>query len=387
MTLTEDWFFRSHFMERALAAQAEGYDVTVLANDNGKSAQIEAAGLRFIAIPLVRRGLNPIVEFKTLRAIRAAYRALRPDVVHHVGLKPALYGSLAARLAGIRAVVNAPIGMGFVFTSKSIKSRVLRPLVRLALRLFLNPRGSKVIFENSDDLKSLVDEGAVRSQDAVLIRGSGIDVAAFQSAAEKEGPPIVSLVSRMLWDKGIGEFVAAARLLRTERVDARFWLVGASDPQNPAAISEDQLRRWNDEGAVEWLGQRDDVPAILAQSQIACLPSYREGLPRSLLEAMAAELPIVTTDVPGCREAVRHGENGLLAPARNSAALAAALKVLIMDAKLRRQFGSAGRRRAELEFASAIVIAETLAVYASVPEPTLGTNACGKRPPTIQQQL
>jgi glycosyltransferase involved in cell wall biosynthesis len=387
MTLTEDWFFRSHFMERALAAQAEGYDVTVLANDNGKSAQIEAAGLRFIAIPLVRRGLNPIVEFKTLRAIRAAYRALRPDVVHHVGLKPALYGSLAARLAGIRAVVNAPIGMGFVFTSKSIKSRVLRPLVRLALRLFLNPRGSKVIFENSDDLKSLVDEGAVRSQDAVLIRGSGIDVAAFQSAAEKEGPPIVSLVSRMLWDKGIGEFVAAARLLRTERVDARFWLVGASDPQNLAAISEDQLRRWNDEGAVEWLGQRDDVPAILAQSQIACLPSYREGLPRSLLEAMAAELPIVTTDVPGCREAVRHGENGLLAPARNSAALAAALKVLIMDAKLRRQFGSAGRRRAELEFASAIVIAETLAVYASVPEPTLGTNACGKRPPTIQQQL
>jgi glycosyltransferase involved in cell wall biosynthesis len=387
MTLTEDWFFRSHFMERALAAQAEGYDVTVLANDNGKSAQIEAAGLRFIAIPLVRRGLNPIVEFKTLRAIRAAYRALRPDVVHHVGLKPALYGSLAARLAGIRAVVNAPIGMGFVFTSKSIKSRVLRPLVRLALRLFLNPRGSKVIFENSDDLKSLVDEGAVRSQDAVLIRGSGIDVAAFQSAAEKEGPPIVSLVSRMLWDKGIGEFVAAARLLRTERVDARFWLVGASDPQNLAAISEDQLRRWNDEGAVEWLGQRDDVPAILAQSQIACLPSYREGLPRSLLEAMAAELPIVTTDVPGCREAVRHGENGLLAPARNSAALAAALKVLIMDAKLRRQFGSAGRRRAELEFASAIVIAETLAVYASVLEPTLGTNACGKRPPTIQQQL
>jgi glycosyltransferase involved in cell wall biosynthesis len=176
-------------------------------------------------------------------------------------------------------------------------------------------------------------------------------------------------------------------LLRTERVDARFWLVGASDPQNLAAISEDQLRRWNDEGAVEWLGQRDDVPAILAQSQIACLPSYREGLPRSLLEAMAAELPIVTTDVPGCREAVRHGENGLLAPARNSAALAAALKVLIMDAKLRRQFGSAGRRRAELEFASAIVIAETLAVYASVPEPTLGTNACGKRPPTIQQQL
>jgi glycosyltransferase involved in cell wall biosynthesis len=366
MTLTEDWFFCSHFLERAVAAKAEGYDVTVLANDNGKSAQIEAAGLRFIAIPLVRRGLNPFVEFKTLRAIRAAYRALRPDLVHHVGLKPALYGSLVARFTAIQAVVNAPIGMGFVFTSKSFRSRVLRPLVRLALRLLLNPRGSKVIFENSDDLQSLVDEGAVRSQDAVLIRGSGINVAAFQTGVETNGPPIISLISRMLWDKGIGEFVAAARQLRDEGVAARYWLVGAGDPQNPAAISEDQLHRWNDEGIVEWLGQRDDVASILAQSQIACLPSYREGLPRSLLEAMAAELPIVTTDVPGCREAVRHGENGLLTPARDSAALAAALRVLIMDAKLRRQFGVAGRRRAELEFSSAIVIAETLAVYASV---------------------
>ncbi|WP_158812805.1 glycosyltransferase family 4 protein [Methylocapsa sp. S129] len=369
MVLTEDWFFCSHFLERAIAARDAGYEVTVLANDNGKSAQIRAAGVDFIAIPLKRRGLNPLVEIKTLRAIRAAYRRLRPALAHHVGLKPILYGSLAARSAGIRAVLNAPIGMGFVFTSQSLQSRLLRPLAWLALRLFLNPRGSKVVFENVDDLKSLVEDRAVRAQDAVLIRGSGIDVASFAPAVETDGPPIVSLVSRMLWDKGVGEFVEAARKLRAEGVAAHFWLVGATDPQNPAAISEGQLLKWRAEGVVDWLGQRDDIPALLARSQIACLPSYREGLPRSLLEAMAAGLPIVSTDVPGCREAVRHGENGLLVPARDSLALASALRTLIEDPVLRRRFGVAGRRRAEREFASSIVIAETLAVYADLRRP------------------
>jgi glycosyltransferase involved in cell wall biosynthesis len=366
MVLTEDWFFCSHFLERAVAAREAGYDVIVLANDNGKSAPIRAAGLQFITIPLKRRGLNPLVEIKTLRAIHAIYRRVRPDLTHHVGLKPVLLGALAARLAGIRAIVNAPVGMGFVFTSQSLMSRLLRPLVWLALQLFLNPRGSKVIFENSDDLSSLVRDRAVRAQDAVLIRGSGINVADYAHGAPPDGPVVVSLVSRMLWDKGVGEFVEVARRLRGENIPARFWLVGAADAQNPAAISERQLRQWRDEGIVEWLGHRDDIPAILAQSHIACLPSYREGLPRSLLEAMAAGLPIVSTDVPGCREAVRPGENGLLVPARDSAALAAALRTLIEDAALRKRFGAAGRLRAEREFASPIVIAQTLAVYAEL---------------------
>jgi glycosyltransferase involved in cell wall biosynthesis len=366
MLLTEDWFFCSHFLERAAAARDAGYDVTVLANENGSAAQIRGAGLTFIPIPLNRQELNPLVEVKTLRAILAIYRKLRPALVHHVGLKPLIHGSLAARFAGIRTVVNAPVGMGFVFTSHSLKSRLLRPFVRLALRLLMNPRGSKVVFENGDDLKSLVENGSVRAKDAVLIRGSGIDVAAYASAVESDGPPVVSLVSRMLWNKGIEEFVEAARKLRAERVSARFWLVGATDPQSPAAISEDQLLAWHEEGAVEWLGRRDDIPSILARSQIACLPSYREGLPRSLLEAMAAGLPIVSTDVPGCREVVRHGENGLLVAAGDSAGLASALRSLIEDPELRHRFGVAGRRRAEREFASSIVIEETLAVYAGL---------------------
>jgi glycosyltransferase involved in cell wall biosynthesis len=366
MVFTEDWFVCSHFLERAVAARAAGYDVTVLANDNGKSAPIAAAGLSFIAIPLHRRGLNPFSEIKTIRAILAVYRRLRPALVHQVGLKPVLYGSIAARIAGLPALINAPIGMGFVFTSESLKSRLLRPLVRLALRLLLNPRGSKVIFENRDDLDALVADKVVRAGDAVLIRGSGVDVSTYTPVTDGGGAPVVTLVARMLWDKGVGEFVEAARLLRAERPGVRFWLVGDSDPLNPAAISDDQLRQWREEGAVEWLGHRDDIPAILSQSQIACLPSYREGLPRSLLEAMAAGLSIVTTDVPGCREAVAHDVNGLIVPARDSAALGAALRILIDDPALRRRLGAAGRERAEREFASPIIIAETLAVYADL---------------------
>jgi glycosyltransferase involved in cell wall biosynthesis len=366
MVFTEDWFVCSHFLERAIAARNAGYAVTVLANDNGKSAPIAAAGLDFIAIPLQRRGLNPLSEIKTIGAIRAVYRRLRPALVHQVGLKPVLYGSIAARLAGLRRLINAPIGMGFVFTSDSLKSRLLRPLVRLALRLLLNPPGSKVIFENRDDLSALVADRVVRPEDAVLIRGSGVSVADFPAAIDTGGAPIVMLVARMLWDKGVGEFVEAARILRADRPGVRFLLVGDTDPMNPAAIGEAQLHRWREEGIVEWLGHRDDIPALLSQSQIACLPSYREGLPRSLLEAMAAGLPIVTTDVPGCREAVANGINGLVVPARDSTALAAALRTLIDDPALRRRHGAAGRERIAREFASPIVIAETLAVYADL---------------------
>jgi glycosyltransferase involved in cell wall biosynthesis len=364
MLLTEDWFFCSHFLERAVAARDAGYEVTVLANDNGRSAEIRAAGLGFAAIPLSRQGLNPLAEIGTVRAILAIYRRIRPDLAHHIGLKPLLYGSIAARLAGLRGIVNAPVGMGLVFTSRSLKSRLLRPLVRLALRLLINPRGSKVVFENVDDLRSLVDGGAVRAEDAVLIRGAGVDVAVYPRAVEPAGAPVVTLVSRMLWAKGIGEFVEAASSLRAQRVAARFWLVGAPDPKSPASVPEDQLRRWRDEGVVEWLGHRDDVPAILARSHVFCLPSaYGEGLPKCLLEAMAAGLAIVSTDIPGCRDAVRADVNGLLVPPRDPAALAAALRRLIEDPALRRRFGAAGRLRAEREFASPIVIAQTLALY------------------------
>jgi glycosyltransferase involved in cell wall biosynthesis len=362
MLLTEDWFFVSHFLERAVAARDAGYDVTVLANDNGHSAAIRDAGLGFEPVAFVRRRVNPLAELATVRRIAALYRQIKPDLVHHVALKPILYGTIAAQQAGIRRIINAPVGMGFVFTSQSVKSKVLRPLVTAALRRLLNPPGSSVVFENPDDRDEFVRKGAARLPDSVLIRGAGVNLAEFSPAAEPPPPVTVALVARMLWDKGIGEFVEAARALQP--TGARFRLIGATDSHNPAAIPETQLRAWAEECVVEWLGHRTDVPALLREAHIACLPSYREGLPKSLLEAAASGLPIVAADVPGCREAVRDGENGFLVPARDAVALAGALKQLIDDPELRRQFGAAGRRRAETEFASEIVIRETLALYA-----------------------
>jgi glycosyltransferase involved in cell wall biosynthesis len=361
--VTEDWFFVSHFMDRARAAQAAGYDVIVLANDNGRAAQIHEAGFTFVPVPFVRRGLNPARELSVFHSILGHYRYFRPAVFHHVALKPILYGTLAARYAGLRGIVNAPVGMGFVFTSRSLLSRFLRPFVELALRLLMNPPGSKVVFENPDDLNAFVARGAVRREDAALIRGAGVDIAGFAPSPEPPAPVTVSLVSRMLWDKGIAEYVEAAGQLKQEGAAARFLLVGGPDPQNPSAIPESQLAAWHAEGVVEWLGHRDDVAVVLRESHIACLPSYREGLPKSLLEAAAAGLPIVATDVPGCREVVRNGENGILVPPRDPTALAAALRRLIGDPAVRRKMGATSRERAVTEFATGIVTGATLAVY------------------------
>jgi glycosyltransferase involved in cell wall biosynthesis len=235
--------------------------------------------------------------------------------------------------------------------------------MRLALRLLVNPRGSRVVFENPDDRDAMIAAGWVRAADAALIRGAGVDLATFDAAPEPEGVPIVALTARMLRDKGIGEFVEAARILRREGVPARFILAGAPDPGNRAAIPEETLRAWAAEGAVEYLGFQADVPALLRQSAIVCLPSYREGLPKALLEALAAARPIVTTDVPGCRETVIPGVNGLLVPTRDPSALAAALGALLRDPARRKTMGAAGRRLAETEFSNARVVAETLRVY------------------------
>lgn len=366
MLLTEDWFFLSHFSERAVAAQAAGFRVTVLARDNGQADKIRSLGLEFRELRMRRRGLNPIRELRACLAILRAYRSLGPTLLYHAGLKPVLYGTLAARLAGIRSVVNAPTGMGFVFTNEGMMARLLRAPVRLSLKFLLNPRGSRVIFENADDLESLVGGGIVRRSEAVLIRGAGVDIDAIRPAPKPERAPVTVLVARMLWDKGVGDFVEAARRLKAGGSVARFLLVGAPDPDNPSVVPETTLRAWTSEGVVEWLGHQDDVAAILEGADIACLPSYREGLPKSLLEAMAAGLPIVTTDVPGCREAVRHGHNGLLVPVRNPAALADALQQLIDGRGLRNKLGNAGRHRAEKEFASSVIVAKTLAVYRSL---------------------
>jgi glycosyltransferase involved in cell wall biosynthesis len=364
--LTEDWFFCSHFIERAAAARAAGYDVVVMTQLSRHADAIRARGLRVIPLRIDRRSANPFRELGVIRQVLRAYRHERPDIVHQVALKPVLYGSIAARLAGIRAVVNAPVGMGYVFISQSLMALVLRPFVASGLRRLLNSRGGKVIFENRDDMDTLIADGYARREDSVLIRGAGIDTDLFRPMPEGQGVPTVVLTARMLWDKGVGEFVDAARSLRAKGVQARFLLVGSPDPLNRAAIPEQTLRDWQAEGVVEWLGFREDIRHLVGESAIVCLPSYREGLPKSLLEALACGKPVVTTDVPGCRECVTDGVNGLLAPVRDAVALAGALEKLLASPALRAEMGRAGRNMAERDFAQSLIVADTLAVYATI---------------------
>ena len=362
--VTADWFFCSHFLERAKASQEAGYEVIVVTNVDRHRAAIEDAGLRLINLEIDRRSLNPLATLYTLWQLIHLYRCERPDVIHQVALKPILLGSLAARFSGVKSIVNAVVGGGYAFTSNSRMMRVVRPLLLLALRFLLNPRGSRVVFENDDDLLVFVRKGLVREEDAVLIQGAGINADLYCAKSGKSNSrPLIVLPARLLWDKGVGEFVQAAHMLLGQGVQARFALVGGPDIGNRATIDSATLEKWKKEGIVELWGFRNDMPAVLLEADIVCLPSYREGLPKALLEGMAASLPCVTTDVPGCRTVVHDGVNGLLVPPRNPEALARALLRLIDEPCLRRQMGQRGRERALAEFASQIICRQTLLVY------------------------
>ena len=364
--VTEDWYFCSHRLPLALAAKESGYDVTVIARESSHGDTIRAAGLNFIPLGVRRKSANPLVEVALIRELVRIYKQIGPDIVHHVALKPVLYGSIAARIARVPGIVNAMAGLGFLFISTSWLVRVVRPLARLAFRFALNRSNAILILQNPDDVEEFVSRKLVDKSRTRLIRGAGVDLDEFPVKPEPEGAPVVLLTARLLWDKGIGEFVAAARELARRGSPARFVIAGDADDQNPAAVPATTIDEWREEGIVELLGHRTDIAELLAGCHIACLPSYREGLPKSLLEAAAAGRPIVATDVPGCREIVVHGSNGLLVPAKDSAALAAAIGRLIEAAGLRAQMGRAGRDLVRKHFSIDTVVAETLSAYETV---------------------
>lgn len=361
--ITEDWYFCSHRLPLALAAQDAGYDVAVVTHVNKHGEAIHRAGIRLISFNLSRRGMNLVSEVAMLARLIALYQIEKPDLVHHVAMKPVLYGSLAARLSGVPRVVNAIAGLGYVFTSEQLTAQLLRPVISGAFRGLLNGLSSQLILQNQDDRAMFIRKRFINEERIRLIKGSGVDTAAFPRTPEPSGIPVVMLASRMLWDKGIREFVEAAGQLKDRGIDARFVLVGDTDPQNPSAISNEQLAFWHAAGVIEWWGQSEDMQAVLEQSHIVCLPSYREGLPKVLLEAASCGRPIVTTDTPGCREVVRNGENGLLVPVYSTKELANALQLLIEKPELRKKMGVRGREIVENEFALERVIEETLEVY------------------------
>jgi glycosyltransferase involved in cell wall biosynthesis len=362
--LMEDWFFASHFWARGLAAKRAGWRVVLIARESEAARRIEASGIEFYPANLNRRRLNPFTELAVAWQLVRIYRELKPDLVHHIALKPIILGGLAARLAGVKTIINAPIGLGFVFSSSKPLARILRPLVRLALRATLPPKHGAVIFENPDDREVLVNAKLVPPEATLVIRGAGVDTGKFAPTPAPPGPVRIVLTARMIREKGIPDFVAAAHLLHGQ---AEFLLAGAPDAGNPDSLTEAELRGFEAEGVVRWLGPVSDVAALLAGVHIFCLPStYREGLPKAVLEAMSSGTPVVATDIPGCREAVVDGETGFLVPPRAPEALASALARLIADPALRARMGAAGRRRVEENFSDAIICTATLKVYDSL---------------------
>jgi glycosyltransferase involved in cell wall biosynthesis len=344
-----------------------GAEVHVAVPDEPGIEVLARKGLCVHIIHLKRKSMSALDEVRCFASLLALYRKVRPDVVHHIRLKPVLYGGLAASLARTPAVVNMLTGLGYLFTSHSLRNACARRLVLSALRLsFLHPN-HKVIFQNPDDQEDLLRTHLLQRRQAVLIKGSGVDLTRFRPTPEPPPPVKVLMASRMLWEKGPGEFVAAAELLRARGVVAKFILAGEPDPGHPSAVPLDTLRRWHASGKVEWCGWQNDMSAMIAQSHIVCLPSaYGEGVPRILIEAAASARPIVTSDAPGCREIVKHGRNGLLVAVRDAGGLASALQTLIADPDLRTRMAAQGRQMAVAEFSQEEVVARTLEVYATL---------------------
>ena len=364
----DDGAFRSHRMPVARAARDAGFAVAVACPVTTHGEAIRAEGIRVLPAPMKRGRISPIADLRTLGALWRLYRAERPDIVHLVAMKPVLYGSLAARLTGIPASVGALTGLGYVFSSGDIRARLLRPLLRRGLRWALNGRRSTCLTQNPDDAVFVAGLG-VDLQRIVVIPGSGVDPARFAPSPEPDEPVRITLVGRMLWDKGVGEFVEAARLVRARDPALRFVLIGAPDQGNPAAVPVAQLKAWQAEGLVDWQGRRDDIPAVWRDSHIAVLPSYREGLPMALLEAAACGRPIVAADVPGNREIARDGESALLVPPRDAAALAVAILRLAEDPALRARLGAGGRALVERTFSEDRIAAATLALWRRLLDP------------------
>jgi len=361
--VSEDWYFVSHRLPLAVAAKAAGFDVCVATRVERHGETISKAGIRLIPITFARSGLHPLRELRSMSSLVALYRHEAPDLVHNVALKPVIYGTLAARRARVKGIVNAMMGLGWVFSSDSPKAKALRPLVRLALKSALSSANTRTIVQNADDVALLTSEGLTRPESIRLIRGSGVDPSKYSTTAPPAGAPLVVFPARLLVDKGVVEFLQAAAILKKEGIRARFALVGGADEANPASLGPDRVKALVCAAQAEPLGWREDMARVFAEAAIVCLPSYREGLPKALLEAAASARAIVATDVPGCREIVRPGKNGWLVPPRDARALAATLREAIAQPELCARYGAEGRRMVEREFTLDAVIRDTLAVY------------------------
>lgn len=358
-----DWYlFRFRL---ALAAHLRSQNMQVVfVSPAGKHVQsIEAHGFQCVNWPLGRKSTHPVTELAAVYSLAKIFRQQKPDLVHLHTIKPVLYGSLAAWLLGIKPVVRSVTGLGYVFLAENRHARLLRSLLKIVYRFIFRVGHGMTIFENQTDRNYFLQEKFVREEQSVLIEGVGVDTDFYQPQPEPQGIATVALAARFLWDKGVGEYVEAARLVRQRGIEARFLLVGQTDPGNPASIPDQTIETWSRQGLVECWGWQSDMRAVFSAAHIVTLPSYREGLPTVLIEAAACARPLVATDVPGCRDVVQHGVNGCLVPPRDARQLSEALIHLLESAALRQQMGAASRQMAEQRFDIAHVNRQTLNVY------------------------
>lgn len=363
---TQDRFFLSHIKERALYAQEHGYSIFVAAQktNNNLVKEIESLGFKFYDTAIERQALDPLNQLQALNRIRHIYKNIKPDIVHHLGAKAIIYGTLIHKIFQLKGgIVNAPIGLGYVYASNDFKARLLRPFVTFLYKLFLNPKNSQVIVENPDDIKFFVDIGALDRSKAHCIYGAGVNTDEFFPSDDKNNVCTVVMTSRLIKEKGVFEFVQAAHILKKRKVPVRMQLVGAPDFGNPNSLTAEQVQLLKSDPSVEYLGFKANISEILKKAHICCLPSfYREGLPRSLIEGTACGLAIITTDTVGCRETIKNN-NGILITPKNSDALAEAVITLTLDRELCAQMGVNSRELCTTLFASNHINKSTFKIY------------------------
>ncbi|GJM05180.1 MAG: glycosyl transferase family 1 [marine bacterium B5-7] len=363
---SEDWTFWFHRLSLALTVKATGAEVKLLTRCNDYADQIKEKGINIANVDFVRSSKLPFNDLANILKLRRTFKQYKPDIIHNVALKTILISSIAA--LGIKnvSVVNAFTGLGYVFSSQQFQARLIRFFIKPVFKYFAQRPNYWTIFQNPDDMQLFIAQGLAVSERSILIRGSGVDTNEFIPTPDVNETPVVMLASRMLWDKGIGEFVDAAKRAQLAGLKATFVLVGDVDPDNPMSIPETTLKMWSDEGYIEWQGHNSDMPQKLAMASIVCLPSYREGLPKVLLEAAAVGRPLIATDVPGCREIVKNNENGLLVELKNVDSLYNAIQQLVSNKDLREEMGRNSRNLVESELSTEIINAQTIKFYKSL---------------------
>ena len=358
-----DWYLYNHRLALAQYLRRQGFEVALVSPPGSFTPQLAQAGFRWIDWPVGRASALPWQESMAVLHLARIYRAERPHLVHHFTIKPILYGSFAAHLAGVPSMVNSVTGRGYIFLSGETKARLLRPAVQLLYRFTLRSTRSQVIFENQFDRQYFIENHLAVAARTHLIPGVGVDAQKFTPSPPEDGLPVILYAGRLLWDKGIGVLIEAGRLLRQRGLAFRLVLVGEPDAGNPSSIDAGVVRDWVAHGDAEWWGFQDEMARVYQQAHIVVLPSFGEGVPTMLIEAAAMGRPLVASDISGCRAVIRQDENGFLVPVRDPAALADALARLLVDPALRQRMGAVSRQLVLENFTHEIINRQTAEVY------------------------